>query len=376
MRQNELISNGTITGPGAHYLHLNTLGIVNGCIDEEEETLAYASFARHNTYGIKAINEPQYYQMMYEITRADGVIDQIHECQRLQKKLDPNDHGDVKRVTEYCHDAADYAENVTSMTYMMNGKHGWFDITHPAQDPFPAPYSAGFLNKQWVQKALGVPVNHSFVSLAVSDGFQNTGDGAKAGLVEAIAYILDHGVRVAMLYGDRDYACNWAGGEKTSLKVPWSHQDQFKDAGYTPLVLSSLQSGGLTRQYGNLSFTRVYQAGHMVPSYQPEAAYRIFMRAVTGRDIATGSVDLQDFAKSGEQYSTDGPNDTWWMKSDVLPSPPAECYVLDIQRCSEEEKEAIKDGTAIVKDWIVIGREKSSSQLFKPESDLQLPISS
>ena len=30
MRQNELIANGTIEGPGTHYLHMDTLGIVNG----------------------------------------------------------------------------------------------------------------------------------------------------------------------------------------------------------------------------------------------------------------------------------------------------------------------------------------------------------
>ena len=376
MRQNELISNGTIAGPGVHYLHLNTLGIVNGCIDVEEETLAYASFARHNTYGIQAVNESQYYQMMYEITRRDGgVLDRIHECQRLQSNLDPDDHGDVERVANYCRFAADYAQNVTVLPYVSNRKNGWFDITHPAEDPFPPPYSSGFLNKHWVQRALGVPSNHSFVSPAVSQGFEDTGDFARAGLVEDIAYILDHGVKVAMMYGDRDFACNWVGGEKTSLKVPWYYQDQFRDAGYTPLALSSLRSGGLTRQYGNLSFTRVYQAGHMVPSYQPEAAYRIFMRAITGRDIATGSIDLRDFANSGEQYSTHGPDDTWWMKSDILPSPPRECYVLDIQRCNDEEKEAIRDGTAIVKDWIVVGREKLSSWPYQPESDFQLPIS-
>ena len=30
MRQNELIANGTLQGPGAHYIHLDSLGIING----------------------------------------------------------------------------------------------------------------------------------------------------------------------------------------------------------------------------------------------------------------------------------------------------------------------------------------------------------
>lgn len=51
----------------------------------------------------------------------------------------------------------------------------------------------------------------------------------------------------------------WIGGERYSLNVPWSGQAKFRAAGYTPLVLSEpyTQSGGLVRQYGNLSFTRV-----------------------------------------------------------------------------------------------------------------------
>lgn len=200
-----------------------------------------------------------------------------------------------------------------------------FDITHPGQDSFPPAYLIGYLNQHWVQKALGVPVNHTVSSAAVSQAFSNTGDIVRAGLLEDIAYILDHGVKVSMLYGDRDYACNWVQGEKVSLKIPWSSQADFEAAGYMPLVISPVHSGGLTRQYGNLSFTRVYQAEHLIPSYQPEAAYKIFMRALLGKDIATGSVDLHEVAAKGGQYATNGPSDTWWMPSEILPAPQSEC---------------------------------------------------
>lgn len=148
----------------------------------------------------------------------------------------------------------------------------------------------------------------------------------------------------------------------------------------------------MTRQYGNLSFTRVYQAGHMVPSYQPEAvrwfeqrlglpfpsfrylltlikAYRIFMRAITHRDIATGQVDLNEYATTHkDQYSTTGTSDTWWKKNDVLPQTKHECYVLDqASRCTDEEVEWIKDGSAIIKDWIVVGRNPKGSSSVNQE---------
>ncbi|KAK6394760.1 hypothetical protein LTR65_001552 [Meristemomyces frigidus] len=374
MRQNELIANGTLSGPGLHYLHINTLGIINGCIDMVEQAWSYASFAVNNTYGVKAFSDTEYHRAMYELGRSDGIIDRINECRRMERDLDRNDYGDVRKVNEYCQQTADAVENVLTSYYIEKAKSGWYDITHLAEDPFPPAYLIGYLNQHWIQQALGVPVNHSSASKAVYQGFSSTGDTVKGGMLEDIAYVLDHGVKVAMMYGDRDYACNWVQGERSSLKIPWSSRDSFQAAGYAPLVISPVHSGGLTRQYGNLSFTRVYQAGHLVPSYQPEAAYEIFMRALLGTDIATGTIDLHEVAAKGEHYSTTGPSDTWWMPSEVLPSPENECYYLDIGRCTEEERQWIFDGTAIVKDWIVIGRNNTAAPSPVAVSGEQVPL--
>ena len=299
----------------------------------------------------------------------------IRECQRLQRSLDPNDHGDSERVNAYCELTNQKAENITIAVYMDSGKYGWFDITHTSTDSFPSPYASGFLNQHWVQAALGVPVNHTFISAAVGYSFTATGDMAKGGSLEDIAYILDHGVRVAMMYGDRDYACNWVGGEAASLKVPYGKKEKFAEAGYTALVISPVHSGGLVRQYGNFSFTRVYQAGHLVPAYQGEVAYEIFMRAIRGKDVATGGIDLEDFAtESGREYSTDGPSDAWWMKSEILPAPANECYVFDMGRCTDQERDWIFDGTAIVKDWIVVGREDDKSAAVSARTQPQVQL--
>lgn len=43
--QNEKIANGTIGQPGSHYLHVDTVGIINGCIDKLCQVQAYADMA-------------------------------------------------------------------------------------------------------------------------------------------------------------------------------------------------------------------------------------------------------------------------------------------------------------------------------------------
>lgn len=325
-----------------------------------DQTRGYIDFPVKNTYGIKAFTDAQYHLAEYHFSKEDGMRDRILNCQKMNRETDPHNHADQAEVNEYCRNVLDYVTNYTIEAYMSSGQYGWFDISHESADPFPPPYLQGYLNQHWVQGALGVPVNHSAISPAVARSFYMSGDHAKGDLLDDIAFILDHGIKVHLIYGDRDYACNWIGGEQSSLKVPWKYQKEFSEAGYTPLVAATappyLQSSGLTRQFGNFSFTRVYQAGHLVPSYQGEAAYQIFMRALFNKDIATGQVDTI----ANTNHSTKGPKDTWWMKSEVLPQEPSFCYTLSPEGCSEEQIKWLKDGSAIVADYVVVGRDKKA----------------
>lgn len=119
----------------------------------------------------------------------------------------------------------------------------------------------GFLNQAWVLEALGVPVNYSASSHAVGQAFDNTADFDRPGCSEAVSYLLDSGVKVHMVFGDRDFACSWIGGEAASLAIEYSGTEKFKNAGYAPII-STKGVGGFVRQYGNFSFSRVFQAGH------------------------------------------------------------------------------------------------------------------
>ncbi|KUI71605.1 hypothetical protein VM1G_06988 [Cytospora mali] len=366
-KQNDKIASGEISGPGTHYLHLDTLGLINACISDYVQDPSYSFFAWNNTYGLSAINETTKHKQLYELHRPGGILEQIGECERLSRALeDAGDSApDAGYVEEYCSNLTDTTMKELIRPYMESGGYGWFDVTHPTADPFPPNYHVGWLGQQWVQRALGVPVNFTWVSPPVATAFEKHGDMPRGGYLEGLADLLDSGVKVHLVYGDRDYACNWIGGEAASLAIPHRYREEFAGAGYTPLTVSPPDRApfvphGLTRQHGNLSFTRVYQAGHMVPSYQPEASLRIFERSLFNKDIATGTVDLTatgGWREDVDVFKTEGTSDAWWRRSEVLPAPERRCYILMLSTCSEEEHQALKNGTAIVKDYFVVGIE-------------------
>jgi hypothetical protein len=113
------------------------------------------------------------------------------------------------------------------------------------------------------------------------------------------------------------------------------------------------------RQHGNLSFSRVYQAGHEVPAYQPATAYEIFTRALFNKDIATGLESTGE----GSNYSSQGPSDTLQFRSEQFEQPLQFCYTLDPgSTCTEEQIGALLNGSATVCSWIV--KDQNSTVLF------------
>ncbi len=124
----------------------------------------------------------------------------------------------------------------------------------------------------------------------------------------------------------------------------------FRAAGYAAIRTNASYSGGLVRQHGRVSFSRVFQAGHSVAYYQPETVYRVFNRAILGRDVATGQV------VAGSNYSSEGPASSFYAVKETLPdSPPSVCWLyVSESRCTEDQKKALKNGTAVIKDFVVV----------------------
>jgi hypothetical protein len=104
--------------------------------------------------------------------------------------------------------------------------------------------------------------SHQHLATYTLLGFDKTGDFLLGNGLKKLGSLLDRGVKVALVYGDRDYQCNWYGGEAISLAIDSHLSTNFKNAGYANIETNASYVGGFVRQYGNLSFARVFDAAH------------------------------------------------------------------------------------------------------------------
>lgn len=110
--------------------------------------------------------------------------------------------------------------------------------------------------------------------------------------------------------------------------------------------------GGVVRQHGGFSFTRLFQSGHDAAWFQPQTTQEIFNRAIFDKDIATGLVSTSGDDSS---YSSTGLASSFGIR-DVLPAmPPGLCQIWQASgTCSATQLAAIENGTAGIVDYVVV----------------------
>ena len=94
-----------------------------------------------------------------------------------------------------------------------------------------------------------------------------------------IEYLISHKIDVMLYFGNKDFMCNWRGGEALVNSFQW-----YGNEGFSKLDLKEWFIGkkavGKYKKYEYLNFLMVYDAGHLVPMDQPEAAYEMITRFI------------------------------------------------------------------------------------------------
>lgn len=154
-QQNERIRNGTWNETGTTYeIDLDTLLIVNGCIDRQVQWPSYPEMFYNNTYGIQALNESIYTAALDAYNREGGCKDQIDNCRELALESDPYQKGTNETVNRVCQEAETFCTVNLRDPYTDLSERNYYDITEPVPATLLKGFYQGFLNQEWVQRVL------------------------------------------------------------------------------------------------------------------------------------------------------------------------------------------------------------------------------
>lgn len=128
-----------------------------------------------------------------------------------------------------------------------------------------------FLNDPKVKQNLGVNPDKEWAVCDTTVYINFLEDFVKS-FHKRLVPLIEAGVPVLIYAGDQDYICNWIGVKSWTLALEWSGQKKFNAAQDLPYKLPSGKDIGLRRSAGSFTFLQVFEAGHMVPMDQPEAA--------------------------------------------------------------------------------------------------------
>lgn len=113
---------------------------------------SYPHIAYNNTYGIQAVNDTVYEDMLDAYVREGGCRDQINECQAVARVYDPDNVGSNATVNQICTEAETFcSQHLRAPFHEVSGRN-YYDITQIDPDPFPYNFFVGWLNQ---------PVSHA-----------------------------------------------------------------------------------------------------------------------------------------------------------------------------------------------------------------------
>jgi cathepsin A (carboxypeptidase C) len=182
-------------------------------------------------------------------------------------------------ATNYCNDNIydpynEYGLNVYDVRTKPNGTDQY--------DSDPSTAFLPFLNRIDIKEKLGADLSINFTTTYSNDTvygeYVNAGDWMTP-YHQDVAKLLNDNISVLIYAGDADFICNWYGNKAWTLALDWNGSSGFNNTQDLPLTyLSNGTEYGQYRTYENFSFARVYEAGHMVPYYQPAASLDMINR--------------------------------------------------------------------------------------------------
>ncbi|EIW52048.1 alpha/beta-hydrolase [Trametes versicolor FP-101664 SS1] len=264
--QNAKIKNHTLKG---ELINVSALMINNGWYDPLLQNQAYVDFAT-DAPGYGPLQTPavlaKLNQSYFEV---GGCRDQELACYAAGEGPDSND---------ICGTADDFC--VENVFFAAVGDRDSDDLRQNSStpNPFPPEFYVKFLRNATILDKIGAQGRYAECSNPVGNQFSRTGDDART-LLPQLAALANSRLKMLIWAGDADINCNWLGGHASVLAMDWYGNETLHRTPLTNITIHGTPVAAV-QNVDNFSFARVYQAGHEIPAFQPEAAFEIFSQVV------------------------------------------------------------------------------------------------
>jgi cathepsin A (carboxypeptidase C) len=235
--------------------NLKGVAIGNGWVSPYDQYPAYAEFSKENDL----INSAFYYLLSGAFKICQGLLKTrlwpiaFYECQLA---------------------------STTVLGFPLAPNFNVYDIRRKCDNP-PLCYDFSnmdkFIAREDVRKELGV-AERSWTSCNMVVHTFMLGDWV-TNMESNVVNLLNNKVNVLVYSGDKDYICNWRGGEAWTHTLSWSKKEEFNQSNYKKWNVNE-QVAGQYKNIDNLTFLRVYEAGHMVPMDQPGVALEMLHQLI------------------------------------------------------------------------------------------------
>ncbi|KAK1977907.1 serine carboxypeptidase [Colletotrichum cereale] len=256
--QNKAIDGGSVKG---EKIKLVALGINNATQYRD-----YLDYALNNRYN-KLIDQRKHDELLKAYKK--DCEPNLHKC----TEIEGHDEACVA-VETACYNAVE-APIEAAKTFDV------YDV-RSVNGSFPSDRYSRYLERPEVLKAIGAASPYQECPQAPFDKFTSTGDGQRP-FLKKLQDVTKTDVQVLIWAGDSDWICNYVGVYNVVKKIGG---EEFANATMKDFNLNGKKRGEY-KTVKNLSWLRVYDAGHEIPAYQPEVAFEVFRQTMSKKPISS-----------------------------------------------------------------------------------------
>ncbi|KAH8112948.1 alpha/beta-hydrolase [Phellopilus nigrolimitatus] len=279
-QQNALIAEGKLIGEP---IIVSALLINNGWYDPLLQYGSYVDFAT-NAPGYGQLQSDKVIAELNQVFYGEGGCkDQELACYAASEAdaAGKNGPGNSTLSDDLCSTADNFcANNVFTLAV---GDRDSYDLRQNSSALFPPEYYLQLLANDTVKALIGAETTYGECPDAPYELFAATGDDART-LLPQLSELANSRLKILIWAGDADINCNWLGGHASVLAMDWYGNETLHNTPFTNMTIEGAPVAAV-QNVDSFTFARVYQAGHEVPAFQPQAAFEIFSQIMRGEQL-------------------------------------------------------------------------------------------